>query len=58
MIGMPHVHSNISMTAKLAVIIVNFTDSWDFVVVRSFLSSRWSVLLSFWRQKASLEKFF
>jgi hypothetical protein len=30
--------------------IVNFTDSWDFVVVRSFLSSRWSVLLSFWRQ--------
>jgi hypothetical protein len=31
--------------------IVNFTDSWDFVVVRSFLSSRWSVLLSFWRQK-------
>jgi len=27
MIGMPHVHSNISMTAKLAVIIVNFTDS-------------------------------
>jgi len=34
--------------------IVNFTDSWDFVVVRSFLSSRWSVLLSFWRQKATL----
>ncbi len=26
-IGMPHVHSNISMTAKLGVIIVNFTDS-------------------------------
>ncbi len=36
--------------------IVNFTDSWDFVVVRSFLSSRWSVLLSFWRQKATLLK--
>jgi hypothetical protein len=34
--------------------IVNFTDSWDFVFVRSFLSSRLSVLLSFWRQKATL----
>jgi hypothetical protein len=35
-------------------LIVNLTDSWDFVVVRSFLSSRWSVFLFFLRQKATL----
>jgi len=49
MIKMPHVHSNISMTIKLGVINSQFYRSWDFVVVRSFLSSRWSILLSFWR---------
>jgi hypothetical protein len=38
--------------------IVNFTGSWGFVVVRSFLSFKWSVLLSFWRLKATLQKFF
>jgi hypothetical protein len=58
MIRMPHVHSNISMTAKLGLSIVNFTDSWDSVAVRSILSSRWSFLLSFWRQKTTLLKFF
>jgi hypothetical protein len=31
--------------------IVNFTDSWGFVVVRSFLSSRWSSLIVFLEAK-------
>jgi hypothetical protein len=39
---------------SLGLSIVNFTDSWDFVVVRSILCFRWSVLLSFWRLKAML----
>jgi hypothetical protein len=43
MIRMPHVHSNISMITKLGVI----NSQFYFVVVRSFLSFRWSVLLSF-----------
>jgi hypothetical protein len=40
MIHMPHVHSNISITAKLGVSIVNFTGFWCFVVVKSSLSLR------------------
>jgi hypothetical protein len=54
MIRMPHVHLISQWLRSWGLSIVNFTDSWDFVVVRSFLSSRWSVLLSFWRQKATL----
>ncbi len=46
MIRMPHVHSNISMTVKLGVINSDFYRHLRlFVVVRSFLSSRWSALL-------------
>ncbi len=48
MIKMLHVHSNISLSMELGMLlIINFTNSWNFVIVKKKMSFRWLILLSF-----------
>jgi hypothetical protein len=55
MIHMPHVFIPIShLLLSWELSIVNFTGFWGFLVVKCSLSLRWSVLLSFWKIKATL----
>ncbi len=58
MIRMPHVHSNISMTGSWGLSIVNFTHSWGFVVVRSFLVFQMVSLIVFLKVKGDPLKTF
>jgi hypothetical protein len=51
MIRMSHVHSNISITAKWELSIVNFTGFWGFVVLKIFLISQMVNLIVFLKNK-------